>query len=78
MLQVRAKHLQAVKEGQYALVACGDTALELATQKQEERLKMISSILQHVAEEYSQHHSALHRISLTMAEHLHSGLQGSQ
>uniref|UniRef100_A0A8C2EDW1 Coiled-coil domain containing 40 n=1 Tax=Cyprinus carpio TaxID=7962 RepID=A0A8C2EDW1_CYPCA len=71
MLEVRAKHLQAVKEGQYALVACGDTALELATQKQEERLKMVSSTLR-------QHHSAFHRISLTMAEHLHSGLQGSQ
>uniref|UniRef100_A0A673JWD2 Coiled-coil domain containing 40 n=1 Tax=Sinocyclocheilus rhinocerous TaxID=307959 RepID=A0A673JWD2_9TELE len=79
VLQGRAKHLQAVKEGQYAPVASGDTALELATQKQEERLKMISSILQHLAEEeYSQHHSALHRINLTMAEHLHSGLQDGQ
>uniref|UniRef100_A0A672QVJ8 Coiled-coil domain-containing protein 40 n=1 Tax=Sinocyclocheilus grahami TaxID=75366 RepID=A0A672QVJ8_SINGR len=79
VLQGRAKHLQAVKEGQYAPVTSGDTALELATQKQEERLKMISSILQHLAEEeYSQHHSALHRINLTMAEHLHSGFQDSQ
>uniref|UniRef100_A0A671PZ20 Coiled-coil domain-containing protein 40 n=1 Tax=Sinocyclocheilus anshuiensis TaxID=1608454 RepID=A0A671PZ20_9TELE len=79
VLQGRAKHLQAVKEGQYAPVASGDTALELATQKQEERLKMISSILQHLAEEeYSQHYSALHRINLTMAEHLHSGPQDSQ
>ncbi|XP_059416508.1 coiled-coil domain-containing protein 40 isoform X2 [Carassius carassius] len=78
VLQGRAKLLQAVKDGQYTPVASGDTALELATQKQEERLKMISSILQHLAEEYSQHHSTLHRINLTMAEHLHSKLQDSQ
>ncbi|RXN36783.1 coiled-coil domain-containing 40 [Labeo rohita] len=78
MLQGRVKHLQAVKEGQYTPVASGDTALELATQKLEERLKMISSILHHFAEEYPQHHSSLHRINLTLAEHLHSGLQDSQ
>ncbi|XP_016370198.1 coiled-coil domain-containing protein 40-like [Sinocyclocheilus rhinocerous] len=78
VLQCRAKHLQAVKEGQYTPVASGDTALELATQKQEERLKMISSILQHLAEEYPQHHSTLQRINLTFAEHRHSGLQDSQ
>ncbi|KAK2889086.1 hypothetical protein Q8A67_014461 [Cirrhinus molitorella] len=77
LLQGRVKHLLAVKEGQYTPTASGDTALELATQKQEERLKMINSILQHFAEEYPQHHSALHRINLTLAEHLHSGLQGS-
>ncbi len=42
VLQCRAKYLQAVKEGQYTPVASGDIALELATQKQEERLKMVS------------------------------------
>uniref|UniRef100_A0A8C2FQT9 Coiled-coil domain containing 40 n=1 Tax=Cyprinus carpio TaxID=7962 RepID=A0A8C2FQT9_CYPCA len=78
VLQCRVKHLQAVKEGQYTPVASGDTALELATQKQEERLKMISSILQHLAEEYPQHHSGLQRINLSLAEHRHSGLQDSQ
>lgn len=78
VLQGRAKHLQAVKEGQYTPVASGDMALELATQKHEERLKMVSSIIQNLAEEYPQHHSALHRINLTLAEHLHNGLQGCQ
>ncbi|XP_043097267.1 coiled-coil domain-containing protein 40 [Puntigrus tetrazona] len=75
VLQCRSKHLQAVKEGQYTPVASGDVSLELATQKQEERLKMISSVLQHLAKEYPQHHSALHRINITLAEHRHSGLQ---
>jgi len=42
VLQGRAKYLQAVKEGQYTPVASGDMALELATQKHEERLKMVS------------------------------------
>ncbi|XP_056102134.1 coiled-coil domain-containing protein 40 [Rhinichthys klamathensis goyatoka] len=78
VLQGRAKHLQAVKEGQYTPVASGDMALELATQKHEERLKMVSSIIQNLAEEYPQHHSALHRINLILAEHLHNGLQGRQ
>lgn len=42
MLQTRAKHLHAVKEGRYTPMATGVTALELGTQKQEERLKMVS------------------------------------
>ncbi|XP_051567998.1 coiled-coil domain-containing protein 40 [Myxocyprinus asiaticus] len=77
-LQGRAKHLQAVKEGRYSPVASGDTALQVAKQKQEERLKMVSSILHHLTQEHPEHHSALHRINLTMAGHVDHGLQNSQ
>ncbi|TRY56344.1 hypothetical protein DNTS_034957 [Danionella cerebrum] len=72
-LQARAKHLLAIKEGRYTPVTSGDSALELATQKQQERLKMISSVLQSLVQEYPQHHRTLHRISITLGD-----LQNSQ
>ncbi|XP_056315030.1 coiled-coil domain-containing protein 40 [Danio aesculapii] len=78
MLQTRAKHLHAVKDGRYTPMATGVTALELGTQKQEERLKMISLTLQRLAQEYPQHHSTLHRMNVILAEHPHGECQNTQ
>ncbi|XP_076871589.1 coiled-coil domain-containing protein 40 [Brachyhypopomus gauderio] len=72
-LQAPAKQLQAVKEGRYAAMATGESALEASMQQQQERLRSVSGILERVVQDFPEHETALRRIGFLLSAHTHTG-----
>lgn len=69
-LQTRAKHLQAVKDGRYVFLL-RSKQLQLAEHRRlDNRLRVVSTILDHVKDEYPQFQEALLKVSQTIASKL--------
>ncbi|XP_031821446.1 coiled-coil domain-containing protein 40 [Sarcophilus harrisii] len=62
MLQKRAKYLQATKEGKHVCLFRSIQSLQKERQKQETRMNLIGSILDHVKNEYPHFQAALQKL----------------
>ncbi|XP_020856436.1 coiled-coil domain-containing protein 40 [Phascolarctos cinereus] len=67
MLQNRVKYLQAAKEGKYVCLFRSKQSLQNERQKQEARMNLICSILDHVKKEYPHFQAALQKLSQAMS-----------
>ncbi|XP_031419648.1 coiled-coil domain-containing protein 40-like [Clupea harengus] len=72
-LQGQAKQLQLVRDGRYSAVASGEGPLASATQREEERLCSVATVLQRVCQELPEHQGALRRITITLGTHVQEG-----
>ncbi|XP_014644824.1 PREDICTED: coiled-coil domain-containing protein 40 [Ceratotherium simum simum] len=71
-LQTRLKHLQAVKDGRYVFLFRSKQSLLAERRRLEDRLAIISTILDHVKDEYPQFQEALLKVSQMVANKLES------
>ncbi|XP_030876404.1 coiled-coil domain-containing protein 40-like [Leptonychotes weddellii] len=69
-LQTRVKHLQAVKDGRYVFLFRSKQLLLAEHRRLDNRLGIISTILDHVKDEYPQFQEALLKVSQTIASKL--------
>ncbi|XP_074081091.1 coiled-coil domain-containing protein 40-like [Macrotis lagotis] len=67
MLQNHAKYLQAVKDGKYVCQYRAEQTLKNERKKQEARMNLICSILDHVAKEYPHFQAALQKLNQAMS-----------
>ncbi|XP_078081715.1 coiled-coil domain-containing protein 40 [Mustelus asterias] len=65
--QTRLKHLQAVKEGKYILQCKSEQSLKNETQKQQDRIHTISTIIARIQEEWPQYQGVLRKATLSLA-----------
>ncbi|XP_043924009.1 coiled-coil domain-containing protein 40 [Protopterus annectens] len=68
--QTRLKHLQAVKDEKYTPLCKTEQALENEKQKQEDRIHIVSSIMDRIQQEYPQYQGTLRQVSLVLASRL--------
>lgn len=71
-LQTRLKHLQAVKDGRYVFLFRSKKSLQGEQLRLDARLATISTVLQHVNDEYPQFQEALLKVRQTVASKLES------
>nr|XP_019591184.1 PREDICTED: coiled-coil domain-containing protein 40 isoform X1 [Rhinolophus sinicus] len=71
-LQTRLKHLQAVKDGRYVFLFRSKQSLLVERRRLDDRLAAISTILDHVKDEYPQFQEALLKVRQTIANKLES------
>ncbi|KAM5216767.1 coiled-coil domain-containing protein 40 isoform 3-T3 [Hipposideros larvatus] len=71
-LQTRLKHLQAVKDGRYVFLFRSKQSLLAERRRLDDRLATISTILDHVKDEYPQFQEALLKVRETIANKLES------
>lgn len=69
-LQTRLKHLQAVKDGKYVFLFRSSQSLLAERGRLDNRLAVISTILDRVKDEYPQFQEALLKVSQTIANKL--------
>lgn len=69
-LQTRVKHLQAVKDGRYVFLFRSKQSLLAEHRRLNNRLAVISTILDHVKDEYPQFQEALLKVSQAVASKL--------
>lgn len=69
-LQTRVKHLQAVKDGRYVFLFRSKQSLLAEHRRLDNRLAVISIILDRVKDEYPQFQEALLKVSQTIASKL--------
>ncbi|XP_068932191.1 coiled-coil domain-containing protein 40 [Petaurus breviceps papuanus] len=67
MLQNRVKYLQAAKEGKYVCLFRSKQSLQNERQKQEDRMNLICSILDHVKTEYPHFQAPLQKLNQAMS-----------
>ncbi|XP_004374423.1 coiled-coil domain-containing protein 40 [Trichechus manatus latirostris] len=69
-LQTRLKHLQAVKDGKYVFLVRSEQSLQAESTRLDNRLAVISAVLDHVKNEYPQFQETLHKLGQTIATRL--------
>ncbi|XP_043861151.1 coiled-coil domain-containing protein 40 [Dromiciops gliroides] len=67
MLQNRVKYLQAVKEGKHVCLFRSKQSLQNERKKQEDRMNLICSIIDHVTKEYPHFQAALQKLNQAMS-----------